>query len=80
MTIRKDRTLDVKNLNCPLPILKTKLILNKMRAGEILYIEATDPHAIIDFKAYCVRTVHNLLSIEDDTEIIKIYIQCKQSH
>lgn len=78
MIIRKDQTLDVKNLNCPLPLLKTKVMLNKMQAGEILYVEATDPHAIIDFEAYCARTEHTLLRTEKDLDIIKIYIKCAQ--
>lgn len=75
MTIKEDQILDAKGLNCPLPILKTKVLLNKMQAGEILYVEATDPHSIIDFEAYCARTNHKLLNIEEDADLIKFYIQ-----
>ncbi len=74
-TIKEDQILDAKGLNCPLPILKTKVLLNKMLAGEILYVEATDPHSIIDFEAYCARTNHKLLNIEEDADLIKFYIQ-----
>jgi len=74
-TIKEDQILDAKGLNCPLPILKTKVLLNKMQAGEILYVEATDPHSIIDFEAYCARTNHTLLNIEEDDDLIKFYIQ-----
>ena len=74
-TIKEDQILDAKGLNCPLPILKAKVLLNKMLAGEILYVEATDPHSIIDFEAYCARTNHTLLTIEEDTNLIKFYIQ-----
>ena len=42
MTIKEDQILDAKGLNCPLPILKTKVLLNKMQPGEILYVEATE--------------------------------------
>ena len=75
MTIKEDQILDAKGLNCPLPILKAKVLLNKMQAGEILYIEATDPHSIIDFEAYCARTNHKLLNIEEDEDLIKFYIE-----
>ncbi len=75
ITIKEDQILDAKGLNCPLPILKTKVLLNKMQAGEILYVEATDPHSIIDFEAYCARTNHKLLNIEEDEDLIKFYIQ-----
>ena len=78
MTIKEDKTLDAKGLNCPLPILKTKVLLNKMQAGEILYVEATDPHSVIDFEAYCARTNHKLLNIEEDTNIFKFYIRCAE--
>ena len=62
--------LDAKGLNCPLPVLKTKLILNRMQPGEILFVEATDPHSVIDFEAYCARTGHTILSIDQGEEII----------
>ena len=74
-TIKEDQILDAKGLNCPLPIFKTKVLLNKMKAGEILYVEATDPHSIIDFEAYCARTNHKLLNIEEDEDLIKFYIE-----
>ncbi len=57
-----DQVLDAKGLNCPLPILKTKVLLNKMNAGEILFVEATDPHSQVDFEAYCARTDHKIIN------------------
>lgn len=56
-----DQYLDAKGLNCPLPILKSKVLLNKMQPDEILLVEATDPHSQIDFEAYCARTEHQLV-------------------
>lgn len=73
--IKEDLMLDAKGLNCPLPILKTKVLLNKMQPGQILYVEATDPHSVIDFEAYCARTNHKLLNVEEGTNLIKFYIQ-----
>ena len=73
--IKEDQILDAKGLNCPLPILKTKVILNKMQPGQILFVEATDPHSVIDFEAYCARSDHKLLIIEEETDVFKFYIQ-----
>ena len=56
--------LDAKGLNCPLPILKSKLELNKMHPGELLLVESTDPHSRIDFEAYCARTGHEILKTD----------------
>ena len=65
-----DHYLDAKGLNCPLPVLKTKLALNRMQPGQILFVEATDPHSVIDFEAYCARTGHNILHIDQGEEVI----------
>lgn len=70
-----DRSLDAKGLNCPLPVLKTKVLLNTMKPGEVLFVEATDPHATIDFQAYCARTGHELLDAEEADGVIAFYIR-----
>ena len=76
-----DQYLDAKGLNCPLPVLKAKLALNSMNPGEVLCVEATDPHAIIDFKAYCARANHVIVSLENEDDVITFYIKCNtQAH
>jgi tRNA 2-thiouridine synthesizing protein A len=39
---------NMRGLKCPLPTLKTKKLLSKMAAGEVLVIECTDPLTTID--------------------------------
>ncbi len=72
--VRFDQYLDAKGLNCPLPVLKTKLALNRMQPGEILFVEATDPHSVVDFEAYCARTGHKILRIDEVDKIIRFTI------
>ncbi len=72
--IRVDQHLDAKGLNCPLPVLKAKVALNKMLPGEVLHVEATDPHATIDFEAYCARSGHKIIRLLESDELIEIYI------
>ena len=74
MPITPDQSLDARGLNCPLPVLKAKVALNRMQPGEVLYVEATDPHATIDFRAYCARAGHEILQLTDNEGIIQIYI------
>ena len=38
-----DRELDVRGLNCPMPILKTKKLLGELSSGQTLRVVATDP-------------------------------------
>jgi len=73
--IRHDQYLDAKGLNCPLPVLKAKLALTRMEPGQILCVDATDPHATIDFQAYCARTGHDLIETCELDEIIRFYIR-----
>ena len=73
--IKINQRLDAKGLNCPLPVLKAKLALNKMQAGEILYVETTDPHSTIDFEAYCARTGHQIIQSSETNGIIEFFIR-----
>ena len=57
-----DRDLDVKGLNCPLPILRTKKSLAEMQSGQVLKIMATDPGSVKDMQAFAKQTGNELLS------------------
>lgn len=70
-----DEVLDVKGLNCPLPILKTKVAINRMSPGQVLHVLATDPLAVVDFRSFCARTGHELLKLIDDPEVCEFWIR-----
>ena len=78
-TIKFDQTLDARGLNCPLPVLKTKVALNKMHPGTILHVAATDPHAKIDFEAYCARSGHEIIDVLENDGVIEFYIRRAES-
>jgi tRNA 2-thiouridine synthesizing protein A len=59
-------TLDARNLNCPLPILRTRKALKELSAGDTLEIVATDPGSVKDLQAFCSQTGNELLSSEED--------------
>ena len=61
-----DEALDVTGLNCPLPILKTKRALARLPVGTVLHVVATDPHAVVDFRAFFAGSHHNLLHVRED--------------
>ncbi|RWN43172.1 MAG: response regulator SirA [Mesorhizobium sp.] len=52
---------DLKGLNCPLPVLKAKKRLAGMQAGSRLWLETTDPLAVIDIPAFCSESGHQLI-------------------
>ena len=40
--------LDLRGLNCPLPVLRTGKALRALKDGDLLIVECTDPLAAID--------------------------------
>jgi tRNA 2-thiouridine synthesizing protein A len=56
-----DQELDVRGLDCPLPILKTKKAMNTMAIGQTIRVRATDRASVLDFKAFSAQTGHELL-------------------
>jgi tRNA 2-thiouridine synthesizing protein A len=57
-------TIDLRGLKCPLPALRTRKALLRMRPGAALVVECTDPLAVIDIPNL-VRETGDIL--EDNT-------------
>ncbi len=70
-----DLLLDVKGLNCPLPILKAKKALNDMATGATLEVLATDPGAVKDFEAFCRATGNDLVESVEEDKIFRFVIR-----
>ena len=70
-----EQVLDVKGLNCPLPILKAKKAINTMATGHTLQVLATDPGAVKDFEAFCRSTKHQLLESTEEGGVFKFIIK-----
>ena len=56
---------DLKGLNCPLPVLKARRKLAAMPPGSLLWLETTDPLAVIDIPAFCAEAGHRLVETTD---------------
>ena len=70
-----DRCLDASGLDCPMPLLKMKLALNEMAAGEVIKVMATDRGSERDFKAFCDLADHKLLEFENNGDKLIYLIQ-----
>lgn len=66
--------LDLKGLNCPLPVLKTGKALNSLAPGDLLIVEATDPMAAIDIPHFCHERGYQLVGTEKDGSILRFTI------
>jgi tRNA 2-thiouridine synthesizing protein A len=63
--VKEDATLDCKGLLCPLPVYQTAREMAKLRAGQVLRVECTDPGSLPDFRAFARQRGHRLLAAED---------------
>ena len=67
--------LDVKGMNCPLPVLKANRMLRTMAAGDRLRVLATDRAAVADFQAFCRETGHALLAWSEESGVFSFVIR-----
>ena len=73
-----DLELDAQGLVCPVPALKTKKQLGKMKPGQILKVVTDYKPASESVPRDLAKTKHKLLGVEEDEdeEIWDIYFEC----
>lgn len=67
--------LDLKGLNCPLPVLKAAKALIALSPGDLLGLTATDPMAAIDIPHFCRQKGHRLVASDRDGEVLHFLIE-----
>ncbi len=72
-----DKTLDAKGLNCPLPILKTKKMLNDVPQGGTLEVLATDPGSVADMASFCRTTGNELVEFDEGRRHVPLHHQAR---
>ena len=70
-----ETVLDVKGLNCPLPVLRANKALRSMPEGARLRVLATDRAAVADFQSYCQETGHALLAWSEENGVLSFLIR-----
>ena len=71
--IKINKKADFRGLKCPLPVLKTRRLINEIMQGDTLEIIADDPAAILDFKHFC-EVSGNILELSKKSENDLIFI------
>ena len=77
MTMEFHRELDVKGLNCPLPILRTKKVLAEMQSGQTVRVLATDPGSVKDFEAFARQTGNELVNSGENAGVYEYVLKRK---
>lgn len=72
---RVDQRLDCSGLRCPLPLLRTKQALNRLPAGSVLEVLATDAGAERDIPAFLKLSTHRLLGMRRAGDAFHFWIE-----
>ncbi|MBS1263324.1 MAG: putative sulfur carrier protein [Methanonatronarchaeales archaeon] len=75
MDVEPDETLDTRGQSCPMPVLETREMVDRLGEGEVLEVLATDPGAENDLRSFARRTVLEFLGIEEEGDFFRIYLK-----
>lgn len=70
-----DALVDASGLSCPLPLLKAKMELNRLSAGQVLKVIATDAGSQRDFRSFARLAGHELLHEESDAGTYRYWLR-----
>ncbi len=63
-----DHELDLRGLNCPVPVMRIKKKMQSMASGQTLHVLTTDPGTVPDFKAFVKSSGDALLESKKTAE------------
>ena len=72
---RAAQTLDMKGMNCPMPLIWARNMIDIMEPGESIEVLATDPGTIQDFKVFAKSAGHELVTWSETRGIITIVLK-----
>lgn len=78
MNITIERSLDLKGLSCPLPIIKTAQAMKELAPGQLIEIVATDPGSVPDFKAWAHATGNPLIESRQEEGVFHFILKKKE--
>ncbi|REG85830.1 sulfurtransferase TusA family protein [Marinomonas pollencensis] len=72
-----DVILDAREDRCPMPLLKTKMALSKMQAGESLCVMTQDAGSLKDIPHYFNLVGHRLIDQQENGGVFTFIVQKK---
>lgn len=73
--VKPSKTLDVRGLMCPMPVVKLSSAIREIGIGEVIEVLATDPGSLTDILAWARRTGNEVLKIDREENAIKFYVK-----
>jgi len=72
-----DKTLDLKGLPCPMPVVKVSKGIKEIEVGQVLKAITSDPGALTDFPAWARTSGHEIIESESEGNNTTFYIKRK---
>jgi len=73
--IKVSKTLDLKGLACPMPVVKISKGIKEVEVGEVIEAHTTDPGSLTDVPAWGRTTGHDIVDTRQDGEVIYFFIR-----
>ena len=73
--LKADKTLDLKGLPCPMPVVKVSKGIKDVEVGQILEAITTDPGSLADFPAWARTSGNEILDTVQEEGLIRFYIK-----
>jgi len=67
--------LDLTGLSCPMPVVKTQLAMDKLKAGDLLEVFATDRGALSDIPSWASATGNDMVETDDQGSRLRFVIR-----
>ena len=69
------RTVDTSGQCCPVPLIETNRAIKTLQPWQVLELISTDIGSRMDIPAWCNRTGHELLRVEDEGKTFRYYVR-----
>ncbi len=75
--IKTDKTLDLKGLPCPMPVVKVSKGIKEVEIGQVIEAVTSDPGSLADFPAWAKTSGNEILKTEQEDGVIRFFIKRK---
>ena len=76
--IKPARTVDTSGYNCPVPIVEANRAIKSLQPGEVMELISTDIGSHMDISAWCERTGHQLLKMEEQGKTFRYFVRKRE--
>ncbi|MFZ0450927.1 MAG: sulfurtransferase TusA family protein [Desulfatiglandaceae bacterium] len=75
--IKADKTLDLKGLPCPMPVVKVSKGIKEVEIDQVIEAVTSDPGSLADFPAWAKTSGNEILKTEQEDGVIRFFIKRK---